>query len=178
MCDLIGRRPTILSGLALYLLASLVALFSASFSVLLAARMLAAFGAAVGSVGTQTAIRDRFDGYELARVFSVMGIAMAISPAIGVLSGALLTHYWGYQGVFGGLALLAHPARYRLPHRRLIAAAADLGFDGAEVWYDYAMRPRWQPTELVCEAIAADLERRGLLMSCGTDTHGLVLHGR
>lgn len=78
----------------------------------------------------------------------------------------------------GGLALLAHPARYRLPHRRLIAAAADLGFDGAEVWYDYAMRPRWQPTELVCEAIAADLERRGLLMSCGTDTHGLVLHGR
>ncbi|MEA5417174.1 PHP domain-containing protein [Synechococcus sp. BA-132 BA5] len=77
-----------------------------------------------------------------------------------------------------GLALLAHPARYRLPHQRLIAAAADLGFDGAEVWYDYAMQPRWQPTDLVCEAIAADLERRGLLMSCGTDTHGLVLRGR
>ena len=77
-----------------------------------------------------------------------------------------------------GLALLAHPARYRLPHQRLIAAAADLGFDGAEVWYDYAMQPRWQPTPLVCEAIAADLERRGLLMSCGTDTHGLVLRGR
>jgi len=78
----------------------------------------------------------------------------------------------------GGLALLAHPARYRLPHQRLIAAADALGFDGAEVWYDYAMQPRWQPTELVCEAIATDLERRGLLMSCGTDTHGLVLRGR
>lgn len=98
MCDVIGRRPTILAGLTLYLLASLVALFSGSFSMLLAARVLAAFGAAVGSVGTQTAIRDRFDGYELARVFSVMGIAMAISPAVGVLSGAVLTHYWGYQG--------------------------------------------------------------------------------
>lgn len=78
----------------------------------------------------------------------------------------------------GGLALLAHPARYRLPHRRLVAAAADLGFDGAEAWYDYDMQPRWQPTPLVCEAIAADLERRGLLMSCGTDTHGLALSGR
>jgi predicted metal-dependent phosphoesterase TrpH len=78
----------------------------------------------------------------------------------------------------GGLALLAHPARYRLPHQRLIAAAAELGFDGAEVWYDYGMQPRWQPTPLVCEAIAADLERRGLLMSCGTDTHGLALRGR
>lgn len=77
-----------------------------------------------------------------------------------------------------GLALLAHPARYRLPYPTLIAAAADLGFDGAETWYDYAMQPRWQPTPLVCEAIARDLGRRGLLQSCGTDTHGLALHGR
>ncbi|MFM7087019.1 MAG: PHP domain-containing protein [Cyanobium sp.] len=78
----------------------------------------------------------------------------------------------------GGLALLAHPARYRLPHPRLIAAAAALGFDGAEAWYDYDMQPRWQPTPLVCAAIAADLGERGLLQSCGTDTHGLALDGR
>jgi hypothetical protein len=78
----------------------------------------------------------------------------------------------------GGLALLAHPARYRLPHQRLIAAAAALGFDGAEAWYDYSMGPCWAPTPLVCEAIAADLQERGLLMSCGTDTHGLALDGR
>jgi predicted metal-dependent phosphoesterase TrpH len=78
----------------------------------------------------------------------------------------------------GGLALLAHPARYRLSHQRLLAAAAELGFDGAEAWYDYEMGERWQPSPLVCEAIAADLNERGLLMSCGTDTHGLVLRGR
>ncbi|MFM1811171.1 MAG: hypothetical protein RLZZ336_109 [Cyanobacteriota bacterium] len=77
-----------------------------------------------------------------------------------------------------GLALLAHPARYRLPFKRLIAAAAALGFDGAEAWYDYTMGPRWQPTDLVCDAIAGDLVDRGLLMSCGTDTHGLDLCGR
>ena len=107
MCDIIGRRPSILLGLMLYLIASIVALLSSSFIVLLAARMLAAFGASVGSVGTQTAMRDRFDGLELAKIFSIMGIAMAVSPAVGVLSGALLTYYWGYQGVFGGLAVLA-----------------------------------------------------------------------
>lgn len=77
-----------------------------------------------------------------------------------------------------GLAVLAHPARYRLPFKRLIAKAAGLGFDGAEAWYDYTMGPRWQPTELVCDAIASDLVDRGLLMSCGTDTHGLDLCGR
>ena len=78
----------------------------------------------------------------------------------------------------GGLMLLAHPARYRLPFQRLIAAADRLGFDGAEAWYDYQLQPRWKPTPLVCEAIAAELRQRGLLMSCGTDTHGLALHGR
>ncbi|MFM8604034.1 MAG: PHP domain-containing protein [Cyanobium sp.] len=78
----------------------------------------------------------------------------------------------------GGLALLAHPARYRLQHQRLLEAAAEQGFDGAEAWYDYEMGQHWQPSPLVCEAIAADLAERGLLMSCGTDTHGLVLQGR
>ncbi|MBM5800602.1 MAG: PHP domain-containing protein [Cyanobacteria bacterium K_DeepCast_35m_m2_023] len=78
----------------------------------------------------------------------------------------------------GGLALLAHPARYRLPFGRLIAAAADLGFDGAEAWYDYGMAPQWTPTPLVCEAIASELAKRGLLQSCGTDTHGHHLGGR
>jgi len=87
---------------------------------------------------------------------------------------AVLDAIWAADG----LALLAHPARYRLPFATLIAAAAELGFDGAETWYDYEMGPRWQPTPLVCDAIARDLCSRGLLQSCGTDTHGLELHGR
>lgn len=78
----------------------------------------------------------------------------------------------------GGLALLAHPARYRLPFQVLLEAADQLGFDGAEAWYDYRMQGPWQPTPHVCEAIARDLTNRGLLMSCGTDTHGLALDGR
>jgi predicted metal-dependent phosphoesterase TrpH len=78
----------------------------------------------------------------------------------------------------GGLALLAHPARYRLPHQRLIAAAAEVGLDGGEVWYDYTMAPHWSPTPLVCSAIARNLSDRGLLHSCGTDSHGLTLRGR
>lgn len=96
----------------------------------------------------------------------------AVGPALR--SGAVLR---AIQEA-GGLALLAHPARYRLPHQRLIAAAAAEGFDGAEAWYDYSMHGAWQPTPLVCEEVAADLANRGLLASCGTDTHGLELDGR
>ena len=78
----------------------------------------------------------------------------------------------------GGLAVLAHPARYRLGPQELIQTAADLGFDGGEAWYDYEMNPTWSPSPLVCESIASQLENLGLLRTCGTDSHGIDLGGR
>ena len=92
----------------------------------------------------------------------------------GLRAEAVLEAIWAS----GGLALLAHPARYRLPFHVLLEAADHLGFDGAEAWYEYQMQGSWQPTSPICEAIARELNNRGLLMSCGTDTHGLVLDGR
>jgi MFS family permease len=107
LCDRIGRRPAMLAGLAIYAIATLFGLRVSSFNGLLLAQMLAAFGAAVGSVVTQTVLRDRFKGAELAQVFSLVGIALAASPAIGLFSGAGLVQAFGYRGVLGALLLLA-----------------------------------------------------------------------
>ncbi|REF28889.1 putative MFS family arabinose efflux permease [Xenorhabdus cabanillasii] len=107
MCDVIGRRPTIIAGLLLYGLACVMALLTEHFWLLLVARMLSAFGAAVGSIGTQTIMRDSYRGEELAHVFSIMGIALAASPAVGMISGSALNHFGGYQAVFAGLTVLA-----------------------------------------------------------------------
>ncbi len=78
----------------------------------------------------------------------------------------------------GGLAILAHPGRYRLGFSVLIDAAAELGFDGGEAWYDYDMQQRWSATPLICESIDKQLKNLGLLRTCGTDTHGMDLKGR
>ena len=78
----------------------------------------------------------------------------------------------------GGLAVLAHPARYRLGHDVLIEEAAAIGIDGGEAWYDYDMQAVWSPTPVVCDAIDLQLKNLGLLRTCGTDTHGLDLKGR
>ncbi|PHM36064.1 multidrug effflux MFS transporter [Xenorhabdus innexi] len=107
LCDVIGRRPTIITGLLLYGCACLLALLTSHFWLLLLARMLSAFGAAVGSIGTQTIMRDSYRGEELARIFSIMGIALAASPAIGMISGSTLNYFGSYQAVFAGLAVLA-----------------------------------------------------------------------
>ena len=78
----------------------------------------------------------------------------------------------------GGLAVLAHPARYRLSHELLIDEASRLDFDGGEAWYDYDMSNRWAPSPLICDAIDRQLANLGLLRTCGTDSHGLDLGGR
>ena len=78
----------------------------------------------------------------------------------------------------GGLAILAHPARYRLGHAVLIEAATAIGIDGGEAWYDYDMQAQWQATPMVCDSIDLQLKNLGLLRTCGTDTHGHDLKGR
>nr|WP_305836541.1 MFS transporter [Pseudomonas sp. A29(2023)] len=107
VCDRIGRRPSMLAGLAIYAVACVLGLSVRSFNGLLMAQALAAFGAAVGSVVTQTLLRDRFRGTELAQVFSLVGMALAASPAIGLFSGASLVQGFGYRGVLVALLLLA-----------------------------------------------------------------------
>lgn len=107
LCDLLGRRPTLLVGLALYALGAGWALVAGDFAQLLGARLLSAFGAAVGSIVTQTALRDSYHGAALARVFSWLGIALAVSPAVGMWLGQELVAVSGPRGVFAGLGLLA-----------------------------------------------------------------------
>ncbi|WP_091906001.1 MFS transporter [Chitinasiproducens palmae] len=107
LSDRWGRRPALLAGLAVYAAGSLAALFAHDFAVLLFARIVSAFGAAAGSVVTQTMLRDRLRGGALAQAFAQIGVALALSPAIGLLSGSALVQRFGYRGVFVALLALA-----------------------------------------------------------------------
>lgn len=78
----------------------------------------------------------------------------------------------------GGLAVLAHPARYKRSHFELVPAAAKLGIDGVETFYAYNNPNPWRPSPKETQQVqqmGADLN---LLNTCGTDTHGLNLFKR
>jgi len=76
----------------------------------------------------------------------------------------------------GGLAVLAHPARYKRSFEELIPAAAASGIDGLETYYAYGGNPSpWQPSPQETEAVGALGRQYALLNTCGTDTHGLNL---
>ncbi|MCK6263965.1 multidrug effflux MFS transporter [Vibrio sp. ZSDE26] len=107
MADKLGRRPTMIIGLFVYGCASLAAMQTQSFALVMIARVFSAFGIAVGSVVTQTMLRDAFSGEELGKVFSLMGVGIAISPVLGMLLGGQLTAIGGHHYVFMALFVMA-----------------------------------------------------------------------
>ena len=74
-----------------------------------------------------------------------------------------------------GIAVLAHPARYKLPFDLLIKEASKLHFDAVETWYNYERAHNWIPSEFVCDKIFDCANSYSLLSTCGTDSHGLSL---
>lgn len=107
LSDKIGRRLAMLIGIIFYLLGNLGLLISSNFNFLLVARFIQAFGASVGSVITQTIMRESFSGITSTKVFSKVGAAMALSPAFGPLIGGLIQTYLGYKNVFSFLIAMA-----------------------------------------------------------------------
>ncbi|KOP25051.1 phosphotransferase [Hapalosiphon sp. MRB220] len=76
----------------------------------------------------------------------------------------------------GGLAVLAHPARYkRKSHSELIPGAAELGINGVETFYAYNNPKPWQPSATESQQVQQLAAEYGLYNTCGTDTHGLSL---
>lgn len=105
--DYRGRRFAMLAGLVLYGIGTAACGSAASIEALLAWRLVQAFGASVGSVITQTILRDAYDGNERTRLFSVMSGALAFSPAIGPLLGGFISEYLGWRANFWVLTAVA-----------------------------------------------------------------------
>ena len=102
-----GRRSAMLAGIVLYGIGTLGCANVESVEALLAWRFLQAFGASVGSVITQTILRDAYSGEERTKLFSVMSGALAFSPALGPVIGGFISEFYGWRTNFWLLALFA-----------------------------------------------------------------------
>ncbi|MGL5064354.1 MAG: PHP domain-containing protein [Microcoleus sp.] len=78
----------------------------------------------------------------------------------------------------GGLAVLAHPCRYRLTAEKLIPEAVRFGIDGLETYYAYGNPNPWQASPKQTTLVKELAETYNLLVTCGTDSHGLSIQVR
>jgi Bcr/CflA subfamily drug resistance transporter len=101
--DWLGRRPAMLWGLVLYAFGSWGCYQSQEIVPLLVWRFIQACGASVGSVVTQTMIRDLYTGQKRNQIFSIVGGILALSPALGPLLGGWISDLAGWRGNFAFL---------------------------------------------------------------------------
>jgi DHA1 family bicyclomycin/chloramphenicol resistance-like MFS transporter len=115
MSDALGRRKTTLIFMAIYLAGSLMAAFAPSVGVLLAGRLVQGIGASVGMTVSRALVRDQFTGTEAARIMNMVGMMLAIGPAISPTLGGFALGLFGWQSIFFlmvGFALAACGAVY------------------------------------------------------------------
>ncbi|KJS41669.1 MAG: major facilitator transporter [Rhodospirillaceae bacterium BRH_c57] len=105
LSDRFGRRPVLLGGVALYMLASVACLFAPTIEALIVSRFVQAIGACAGPVLARAVVRDVYTREEGARMLSYMASAMALAPAVGPILGGWLHATLGWRSNFGALTL-------------------------------------------------------------------------
>ena len=105
LSDRFGRRPTLLVGLVIYLLASLACMLAPSIELLIAGRLLQAIGACAGVVLGRAVVRDVYGRERAARVLSYVAMAMALAPALGPILGGYIQVWFGWRASFLVLAI-------------------------------------------------------------------------
>ncbi len=100
LSDRFGRKPCILAGFIIFIIGCIGCYLADSITLLLTSRLIQAFGGSIGSVLAQALCRDAFHGPELGRVYSSIGSALAVYPAIGPVIGGYIAQQFGWPNVF------------------------------------------------------------------------------
>jgi MFS family permease len=96
-----------LSGLIIYGLGSLMCFYAESIELLLISRFIQAFGAATGSIITQTILRESVSGTKRHAMFAQISAVIAFTPAVGPLIGGWVDQVLGFRAVFFSLVVMS-----------------------------------------------------------------------
>lgn len=107
MSDKFGRRRVLISGLLLFAGASFLLAQVESLRWLLLGRMLQAIGGGWTAVSIPALVRDRVQGRQAAKLFSMIGLVAIIAPAIAPAIGNLLLQIGGWGLIFQALGAYA-----------------------------------------------------------------------
>ena len=116
--DRYGRRRLFLAGLALFLVATVVAALSWRIEVLLVARTVQAISGAAAIPNGTALVRSLVPPERRGRAFGNVGSAIALAAGLGPPVGGILTAALGWRWIFAANLLLLAPALvlgWRLP---------------------------------------------------------------
>lgn len=131
LSDRYGRRPVLIGGLCIYVVASVACALATSIPAIVCARIFQALGGCSGTVIGRVIVRERFPTAMQATMLSRISAGMALSPVIAPLAGSAVAEWLGWRGVFawlaaGGIVAMAMVLRH-LPETRESATRPEPG---------------------------------------------------
>lgn len=107
LSDSFGRKTVALSGVFLFGSSSLLAVFIHDVQVLWVLRFFQAMGGGAASVVNMAFVRDWFEGKDVARISSLIGMIMMLAPLAAPIIGSFLLVTLGWQSIFTFMASVA-----------------------------------------------------------------------
>ena len=110
LSDRFGRRPVLLGGLSIFLLATIGCIVSPNVEVFMAFRLIQG-SVAAGMVLSRAIVRDMVEPWEAASMIGYITMGMSLVPMIGPVLGGYLDQNFGWQSsftlvlVFGAIVL-------------------------------------------------------------------------
>ena len=109
--DRYGRKPVLMAGISIYILACLVCSLADSPWTLILGRILQGMGAASASTLSLAMTKDCFEGAERERVMAHMAVIVSLAPMLAPVLGGIMLQFADWSSIFhaqmalGGLAM-------------------------------------------------------------------------
>lgn len=106
LSDALGRKPVILAGSALFVVASVGCALAPNLTWLLIGRAVQGLSAGAGQIVSRAMVRDMFSGDRAQKVMAQIAMIFGLAPAIAPIVGGWLLLFGDWRGIFWFLAAL------------------------------------------------------------------------
>lgn len=100
LSDSFGRKPTVYAGVLVFMIASVVCIYSTSLEMLLVGRLFQGIGLSAPRTISIAIIRDSYSGDYMARVMSFVTVVFILVPMIAPLLGQFVLNHSNWQTIF------------------------------------------------------------------------------
>lgn len=107
MCDAFGRKPTLYTGIAVFLLGSATCMYAHDLTWMIIGRLTQGFGVGSARVVTAALIRDSYTGRYMSRVMSFIMMVFITIPMVAPLTGQFIMYLSSWQMIFIVIACAA-----------------------------------------------------------------------
>lgn len=107
LSDSVGRKPAVYLGFVIFIIGTLIALFSTTLESMLLGRLLQGLGLAGPRIVTIAIVQDQYSGPQMARVMSLIMTVFVSVPVIAPMIGQGILAVSGWRAIFAVLFVLA-----------------------------------------------------------------------